>query len=79
MNYKGVGAIFCLISSILMSARYISAASFMSNLSTWDSALFIEGLSYVGSPLKIGTIVALVAGIGFLGYGIFRDSESGRK
>ena len=44
MNNKGVGAVFCLIAAILMSARYIAAA-----------------------------ITALVAGICFLGYGVFQD------
>ncbi len=52
MNNKGIGAIFCLISAVLMSARYIAAAIFMSNVSSWDSSLFQAGLSYVGSPLK---------------------------
>lgn len=34
MNNKGVGAIFCLISAILISARYISAAVFMSGVNS---------------------------------------------
>ena len=34
MNNKGVGVIFCLISAILVSAKYISAAMFMSNIAT---------------------------------------------
>ena len=52
MNNKGVGAVFCLISAILTSARYIAAAIFMSNVTSWDSTLFQAGLSYVGAPLK---------------------------
>lgn len=40
MNNKGVGVIFCLISAILISAKYISAAMFMSNLATQDASLF---------------------------------------
>ena len=78
MNNKGIGAIFCLISAILMSTRYIAAACFMSNVTSWDSSLFQEGLSYVGSPLKIAAIVALVAGICFLVYGLFQDSKKER-
>ena len=48
MNNKGVGVIFCLISAILVSAKYISAAMFMSNLATKDASLFKKGLEYVG-------------------------------
>ena len=73
MNNKGVGAVFCLIAAILMSARYISAAVFISNVSTWDSALFQSALSYVGSPLKIAAIVSLVVGIVFLAVGLYQD------
>ena len=31
------------------------------------------GLSYVGSPLKTAAMIALVAGICFLGYGVLQD------
>lgn len=44
MNNKGVGVIFCLISAILVSAKYISAAMFMSNFATKDASLFKKGL-----------------------------------
>ncbi len=73
MNNKGIGAIFCLISAVLTSARYIAAATFMSNVSSWDSSLFQAGLSYVGSPLKITAVIALIAGICFLVYGVLQD------
>ena len=66
---------FCLISAILTSARYIAAAIFMSNVSSWDSTLFQAGLSYVGSPLKAAAIIALIAGVCFLGYGVFQESQ----
>ena len=79
MNNKGVGAIFCLISAILMSARYIAAAIFMSNVTSWDSTLFQAGLDYVGSPLKAAAIIALVAGICFLGYGVFQEAKKQNK
>ena len=75
MNNKGIGAVFCLISAILMSARYIAAAVFMSNVTSWDSSVFQAGLSYVGSPLKIAAIIALIAGICFLGYGLFQEAK----
>ncbi len=62
-----------------MSTRYIAAAIFMSNVSSWDSSLIQAGLSYVGSALKISAIITLVAGICFLGYGVFRDFKKQDK
>lgn len=76
---KGVGTVFCLISAILTSTRYIAAAIFMSNVTSWDSTLFQAGLSYVGSPLKITAIIALIVGICFLGYGVFQESKKQNK
>lgn len=48
MENKIVGAIFCFMSAILISARYISAAIFMSGVVSWDATLFAAGLEYVG-------------------------------
>ncbi len=79
MNNKGIGAIFCLISAVLTSARYIAAATFMSNVSSWNSSLFQAGLSYVGSPLKITAVIALIAGICFLVYGVLQDFKKKDK
>ena len=73
MNNKGIGAIFCLISAILISAKYMSAAIFMSNVTSWDEELFTSGLEYVGPFLSIASLVALIIGILFLGYGIYQD------
>ena len=75
MNNKGVGAVFCLISAILTSTRYIAAAVLMSNVTYKDSTFFQAGLSYVGSPLKVTAIIAVVIGICFLGYGLFQESQ----
>ncbi|MBP5726150.1 MAG: hypothetical protein J6Y48_03645 [Clostridia bacterium] len=74
-----MGAIFCLISAVLTSTRYIAAATFMSNVSSWDSSLFQAGLSYVGSPLKITAVIALIAGICFLVYGVLQDFKKKDK
>ncbi len=79
MNNKGVGVVFCLIAAILMSARYISAAVFMSNSSSWNSELFQSGLHYIGFPLMIASIVSLAAGIVFLGLGLYQDAKSQKK
>ena len=53
MNNKGIGSIFCLIAAIFMAARYMAAAIFMSNVSSWDAGLFASGLEYIGPELKI--------------------------
>jgi len=73
MNNKGVGAIFCLIAAILMSAKYIAASIFMSNIATKDAGMFKDGLSYVGSLPTIAAIVALVIGLLFLALGFSKD------
>lgn len=73
MNNKGIGAIFCLISAILISAKYISAAIFMSNITSWDEDLFASGLEDVGPLLSTVSFMALIIGILFLGYGIYQD------
>ena len=75
MNNKGVGVIFCLISVILVSAKYISAAMFMSNIATKDEKKKKKGLEYVGPFLSIEAIIAMVIGILFLGYGLYTDSK----
>jgi hypothetical protein len=41
--------------------------------------LFQAGLSYVGAPLKITAIIALIVGICFLGYGVFQESQKQDK
>lgn len=75
MNNKGVGAIFCLIAAILMGARYLAAAIFMSSTQSWDAELFAAGLGYVGAPLLIAAIAALVIGAVFLAVGIAQDCK----
>ena len=75
MNNKGIGAVFCLIASILMAARYVTAAIFMSGVASWDSELFRSGLNYIGPALPIAAIAALIVGVVFLGIGIFQDKK----
>jgi len=79
MNNKGVGAVFCLISAVLASTRYLAAAIFMSNVTSWDSSLFQAGLSYTGTPLKAAAVIALIAGICFLGCGVVQDLKKQDK
>ena len=79
MNNKGIGAVFCLMSSILISAKYISASIFMGNISAKDAVLFAEGLDYVGSFLTIAAFISLIVGILFLGYGLYQDIKKSKK
>ena len=79
MNNKITGAIFCLIAAILAGARYVAAAIFMSNTSSWSAELFGNSLSYVGPNLLIVAIAALVVGIGFLVCGLLKDGKKTDK
>lgn len=66
MSRRGAGAIFCLIGALLFAARYITAAIFMSNVSSWDSALFAAGLEYQGNGLLIFSVLSLAVSIIYL-------------
>ena len=66
MSKRATGTIFCLISAVLFSTRYIAAAIFMSSVLSWDASLFSAGLEYVGTPLLWGSIISLIVGIGYL-------------
>ena len=73
MNNKGVGSIFCFMSALFMCVRYLSASIFMSGVSSWSAGLFSSGLSYVGAPLMVASIISLIVGILFLAYGVYQD------
>ena len=75
MNNKGVGVVFCLIASILMAARYVTAGIYMGGLSTMSSELFRAGLDYIGPALPIAAIAALAVGVIFLAVGIIQDRK----
>ncbi len=76
MNNKGVGALFCLISALLFSARYLTAAIFMSGTQSWSAELFSSALQYVGTPLLIAAICTLIAGVIFLAAGVAQDKKN---
>ena len=75
MNNKGVGAVFCLIAAILAGARYLSAAVFMSGVSSWSADLYRAALDCIGPTLQIAAIVALVVGVCFLVLGFLKDGK----
>lgn len=79
MNNKGVGVVFCLISAILISAKYISASIFMSGVVSWNSELFEAGLLNVGSFLSTASLISLIVGILFIGYGLYQDIKENNK
>ena len=64
------GAVFCMITAILESAKYIAAAAYMSGNASQSGELFQEGLSYVGSGLNIMAVAALACGILLIIWGI---------
>ncbi len=72
MSDKIVGAIFCLCAAVLLSAWYLSAACFMSGVSTWSGETFRVGLDYVGSLLPGTAAVFLISGLAFLFRGLRR-------
>lgn len=75
MNFKGVGAIFCLIAAILAGVRYVAAAIFASVSATISEEIFSVALSSVGPALLIAAIVALVFGVCFLVLGFIKDEK----
>lgn len=79
MSKRGVGALFCLIASILFSARYIAAAIFMSGVSSWNSDLFKAGLEYVGTPLLHLSMLSLIVGVGYLVWEEILDKKENSK
>lgn len=66
MGRRFTGVMFCLIATLLISAKYISAAIFGSNVSSWDSGLFNAMLKYVGGTLSVFSLIALIIGIAYL-------------
>ena len=66
MNKRGVGILFCLISTILYSTHYLATAIYLSNSQTWSADLFSNGLSYTGNFLDIFSLISLGLGVFYL-------------
>jgi mannose/fructose/N-acetylgalactosamine-specific phosphotransferase system component IIC len=70
-----VGLGFCAIAAFLFAARYICAAIFGSNVSSWSAELFRAMYGYVGSGLSIAAGVSLLVGIAYLIRGQRTDGQ----
>ena len=66
---QALGLGFCAIAAFLFAARYICAAIFGRNVTSWSEELFHNLYSYVGSGLTIAAGVSLVVGIAYLVWG----------
>ena len=75
MNFKGVGAIFCLIAAILAGIYYVSAAILASVSVTISAEIFDVALLSVGPALLTVSIVALAIGVCFLVLGFLKDGK----
>ncbi|MFB4329279.1 hypothetical protein [Paenibacillus sp. CR_12] len=68
MNHKAMGMIFICISVFLYAVRYLAAAIFGSNLTSWSKEMFDSMLTYVGKgPLVLSWICLIVGILCFLG------------
>lgn len=73
MNKRGTGVAFIAIAAFLFSAKYISAAIFGSGLSSWDQGLFNAMLEYIGYPLSICSVIALLIGLAYIVWGEYEE------
>jgi len=70
MTRRGVGAIFCMISAILFSTRYLIAAIFISNIQSWESEMYEIALKATSeNPLIFLSIISLIIGLTYLVWG----------
>ena len=79
MNKRGTGVAFIAIAAFLFSTKYISAAIFGSGVLSWNDELFNAMLAYVGSPLNIGSIIALIIGIAYIAWGEYEEFKSKKQ
>ena len=66
MSKRITGGLFCLSSSILFSARYLSATIHIMPMISFEETTFSRSLSYVGKPLLILSILCLIIGVIYL-------------
>jgi hypothetical protein len=73
MSKRGAGVAFIAIAAFLFSTKYISAAIFGSGVLSWSEDLFNAMLSYVGTPLSLCSIIALIIGITYIAWGEYEE------
>lgn len=66
MNRRGTGAAFCFMATLLLCTRYICAAIFGAGVSSWSRGLYSNMLAYVGSSLKVLSIIMATVGVIYL-------------
>lgn len=78
MNRRGSGVVFCFIAAFLYATRYICAAIFGSNVSSWDSGLYSNMLDYVGNGLTTFAVISLIIGIIYLSAAEYKGKNSNK-
>jgi len=79
MKRRGTGVAFIAISAFLISTKYISAAIFGSNVSSWNEDLFNAMLQYVGNLLSNFSLCSLLIGIGYIIWGEYDELNTKKK
>ncbi len=73
MNRRTVGCAFVAMAAFLYTARYITAAIFISNVQNWGRDLFQGAMGYVGKELHLWALAALLVGVIYLAWGEWSD------
>jgi hypothetical protein len=76
MNRRGTSVVFCFIAAFLFSTRYVAAAIFGSNVTSWNSDLFNAMLEYVGTPLVVASVISLIVGIAYLAWAEVKENDT---
>lgn len=79
MNRRGTGAVLILTAGILFSSRYIAAALFMSNITSWSYDLFQAGLGYIGSLPAVVSMILCIVGVFYLVFGEMDKGHTEKK
>lgn len=68
MSRRAAGIVFVSCAALLEAGRYLAAAVFGSNVSSWNADLFQAMLQYVGSGLVVWSRALLIVGIVYLAW-----------
>ncbi|MNJ53185.1 hypothetical protein [Paenibacillus fonticola] len=66
MHRRTTGMLLIIIAAFLYGIRYLAAAIYGSNSSTWSAELFNEMLNYVGKGPMILSTSALILGVAYM-------------